>query len=57
VLASGQDKARAVREALEGDYSPEAAPAQLLRNARGRVIWIIDKNAAGGLAAFGGTQV
>jgi len=47
VLASGAGKADAVARALEGPLDPGAVPAQL---ARGR-LWIVDRDAAGGLQA------
>ena len=45
-LVTGESKAPALREVLEGEYNPEEYPAQLLRDAQGEVIWFIDRAAA-----------
>lgn len=45
-LVSGEEKALALREVLEGEHRPEQQPAQELRAARGRVRWLIDRAAA-----------
>jgi 6-phosphogluconolactonase len=46
VLATGKDKAHAVREAIQGTPSLSECPAQLLRQSRGQVVWLLDKEAA-----------
>lgn len=46
VLASGPDKAEALRKALVGPYDPVQAPAQLLSHHGRHVHWFIDKAAA-----------
>jgi len=46
VLVSGPGKADAVAEVLEGPLDPDRLPAQLLRSARGSVIWLLDRAAA-----------
>ena len=45
VLASGAEKAAAVKAALEGAYDPRACPAQLARDA----LWFLDTAAASAL--------
>jgi 6-phosphogluconolactonase len=45
-LVSGRDKARVLRDVLEGDYAPEHLPAQLIRPVRGEVLWLADQAAA-----------
>ena len=45
-LVTGVSKAHALREVLQGEYNPEEYPSQLLRNARGKVTWLLDKAAA-----------
>ena len=51
MLVAGASKAPAVKAALEGPPDPHRWPAQLLRAADDRVEWIIDRAAAGALAA------
>ncbi len=46
-LVSGEAKASMLQSVLDGPYQPEIRPAQLLRNARGRVHWLVDSAAAG----------
>lgn len=46
VLVTGSEKAKALQEVLEGDYQPERFPAQLIKANRGRVLWIVDQQAA-----------
>ena len=48
VLAFGARKAEAVARALGGPMTAEL-PASLLQSAAGRVAWMIDEAAAGGL--------
>jgi 6-phosphogluconolactonase len=49
-LVSGEDKARALKAVLEGPHSPEQYPAQLIRPADGRLLWLVDRAAASLLA-------
>jgi 6-phosphogluconolactonase len=49
-LVAGADKAQAVHRAIEGDWNPNETPSQFLRDARGRVIWMLDTAAASELA-------
>ncbi|MBI4563496.1 MAG: 6-phosphogluconolactonase [Planctomycetes bacterium] len=46
VLVSGAAKAEALARALEGPFEPDRCPAQILREAQGRVIWMADAAAA-----------
>jgi 6-phosphogluconolactonase len=45
-LVTGENKARALKEVLEGPYDPDRLPSQLVRPSRGRLIWLIDPGAA-----------
>lgn len=45
-LVSGTEKAQVLQKTLEGAYHPEGCPAQLIRPARGRVLWLVDAGAA-----------
>ncbi len=45
-LVSGDAKAPALKEVLEGEYNPEEYPSQLLRKAKGTVTWLLDRAAA-----------
>lgn len=45
-LVAGADKALKVRAALRGPFDPRATPAQLIRPAQGRVVWMLDAAAA-----------
>jgi 6-phosphogluconolactonase len=45
-LVAGAEKAEALYEVLEGGYRPERFPAQLIRNNKGRVLWLVDQQAA-----------
>jgi 6-phosphogluconolactonase len=51
VLATGEEKAEALKHAMEGPYEPDLYPAQLLRDAVGEVICLVDHAAASGLSA------
>ena len=46
VLVSGESKAAALAEVLEGPWDPERLPAQRLRARTGRVDWFVDAAAA-----------
>ncbi len=46
VLVSGESKAEALKEVLEGKRFPEKYPAQSLKPKKGKVIWALDKDAA-----------
>lgn len=47
-LVSGAEKAKVLRQVLEGDYQPERLPAQLLRPTTANVLWLVDRQAAQG---------
>lgn len=49
-LVSGQDKAEALKNVVAGPREPQRFPAQLIRPASGRLLWLADKEAAGGLS-------
>jgi 6-phosphogluconolactonase len=46
LLVSGADKAEALKEVLQGDYRPDRFPAQLIRPSPGKLLWIVDREAA-----------
>jgi 6-phosphogluconolactonase len=50
LLASGAGKAEAVYRAVEGTPDIQETPTQVLRDARGRVIFALDRDAAGRLS-------
>lgn len=45
-VASGPDKAAALRDVLEKPYDPHRLPAQLVRPHEGNVTWLVDEAAA-----------
>lgn len=45
-LVIGESKAPALKEVLEGPINVDEYPAQLLREAQGRVSWFVDRSAA-----------
>ena len=45
-LVSGEAKAQAVKQVLEGPHDPEQFPAQIIQPAKGHVLWLLDKAAA-----------
>jgi 6-phosphogluconolactonase len=50
-LVSGDDKALVLKAVLEGRYEPEQLPAQLIQPKQGRLLWLVDRAAAGLLRA------
>jgi 6-phosphogluconolactonase len=48
-LVAGRDKAPVVRQVLSGPYSPQDLPAQLIRPDEGKLLWLLDRDAAGEL--------
>jgi 6-phosphogluconolactonase len=46
VAVTGEDKAPALREVLEGPEDPMRYPAQCLRRSSGPVLWLVDRAAA-----------
>jgi len=49
-VVSGQDKAAALREVLEGTQPPELYPSKLVRPTNGNLIWLVDQAAASALS-------
>jgi len=45
-LIAGADKAKAFRETVEGEFEPEVYPSQLVRFAKGKVLFLVDEAAA-----------
>ena len=45
-LVSGVDKAKALKEVLEGKHQPDRFPAQLVRPGPGKLLWIVDRESA-----------
>lgn len=45
-LVSGSEKANALHSVLEGDYQPERLPAQVIRQNKSNVLWLVDQEAA-----------
>ena len=50
-LAAGKDKAPAVKAVFDKNSSPEQFPAKLVQPRDGRLVWLLDKEAAGNVAA------
>lgn len=48
-LISGESKASVLRDVLEGEYQPQRFPSQLIRPVNGRLLFIVDRMAAGEL--------
>ncbi|MFN3532327.1 MAG: 6-phosphogluconolactonase [Candidatus Brocadia sp.] len=48
-LISGESKASVLRDVLEGEYQPQRFPSQLIRPVNGRLLFIVDRMAAGKL--------
>ncbi|MBI4673679.1 MAG: 6-phosphogluconolactonase [Chloroflexi bacterium] len=49
-LAAGDDKALPLKGVLEGPYEPVQLPAQLIQPREGKLIWLLDFQAAGELS-------
>jgi len=49
-MATGADKAQALREVLEGNASPDQYPAKHVRPGVGRLVWLVDEAAGGTLS-------
>lgn len=43
---SGENKAKALKEVLEGDFNPEKFPAQNVKLTDGNIFWFVDKKAS-----------
>ncbi len=48
-VVTGAEKAERLDSVIEGPFHPEVLPAQIIRPARGRLLWLLDKPAAGRL--------
>ncbi len=48
-LVSGAGKAATLRSVLDGSAEPDAMPARLIRPTGGRLLWLVDRAAAGSL--------
>lgn len=45
-IVSGADKAKSLREVLQDVYQPARFPAQLIRPSNGKLLWLVDQEAA-----------
>ncbi len=45
-LASGEKKAEALKEVLQGNYNPDLYPSQIIKPANGELHWFVDEAAA-----------
>ncbi len=45
-LVAGGDKATALKDVLQGEYKPECLPAQCIQPQRGRLVWLVEQDAA-----------
>ena len=52
-LVSGAEKAETLRAVLTGEFQPERFPAQLVRPAEGRLLWLVDQAAGQNLRLSG----
>jgi 6-phosphogluconolactonase len=48
-IVSGSEKAERLRDVMEGPFQPELLPAQMIKPAHGRLLWLVDNAAAGRL--------
>jgi 6-phosphogluconolactonase len=55
-LVSGEDKACVLKSVLTGPRETEQLPAQLIRPESGRLLWLVDRPAAGLLPSAGATE-
>jgi len=46
-LSTGQNKANALKQVLEGTYNPDLYPAQVIQPSNGELHWFVDEAAAG----------
>jgi len=56
-LVAGAGKAARLREVLIGPYQPDTLPAQIVRPADGRVLWLVDRAAAAELPEENFSQI
>jgi 6-phosphogluconolactonase len=52
-IAAGPGKAAVVRDILKGPFQPDRLPAQAVRPADGRLLWLLDRQAANLLSRHG----
>ena len=45
-IVRGSEKAGALKQVLKGSYKPQACPAQLIQPENGRLVWLVDRDAA-----------
>jgi 6-phosphogluconolactonase len=45
-LVTGAGKAETLKNVLEGVYQPDVYPAQVIQPARGRLVWLVDRDAS-----------
>jgi len=45
-MVAGQEKAGILQRVLEGGYDPKLIPAQLIKPAKGRLLWLVDRDAS-----------
>jgi 6-phosphogluconolactonase len=45
-MATGEKKAQTLAQVLSGRYNPELYPAQRIEPREGRLIWLVDEDAA-----------
>ncbi|WP_159466619.1 6-phosphogluconolactonase [Dyadobacter sp. 3J3] len=50
-LAVGTGKAETLKHVLEGEFEPDKYPSQVIKPAKGQLLWFIDEAAAAGLKA------
>lgn len=56
-LVAGKSKASVLREVLEGEHRPQRFPSQLIRPMEGRLLFIVDREAAQGLTHSGAQEI
>lgn len=52
-LVAGEDKAKVLRDVLEGEFQSEKLPSQKVKPENGNLYWLIDKNVAKLLKTYG----
>jgi len=45
-LAGGEEKAETLKSVLQGEYQPDRFPAQVIHPVNGRLVWLVDREAA-----------
>ena len=49
-MVTGSDKAKILKEIIEGNYMPLTLPAQLIKSEKGELYWFLDKEVVGKLS-------